>query len=465
MNLYIFSEDLRIRDNKALYEASLEQKGLIALYIINKGKNKEHGDSLAKLKLKLLALAEIRNSLASLDIPVKILHSQKIKDEPKEILNFCKKHQITNIFLNSEYPFDEQQRNRELETLCNIYEINLKMFDSQLIDPDKVKNNSGQPFKVFTPYSKKIRALLTHEILQEEPEPLQQNKKITDGDEIPAFNDIYDKDLNYSIDNYPVTEKYAAKRLEEFIDTSISNYKELRDIPSLSSTSNLSSSFAIGLITSKQAINQVFSSSDGTGTGQFAWVNEIIWREFYKYITYHFPHVSKGKSFNPKYDLISWREDQDSFIKWCEGKTGIPIVDAAMRQLNQTKWMHNRLRMITAMFLSKNLLIDWRKGERYFMENLIDGDFCSNNGGWQWSASTGVDASPYFRIFNPITQSEKFDPEGEFIKNFVPELIECSSNEIHNPSLETRSSLKYPEMIVDLKSSRLRAIDAFKSIK
>jgi deoxyribodipyrimidine photo-lyase len=437
MNLYIFSEDLRIRDNKALYEASIEQKGLMALYIINKGKNEEHGDSLAKLKLKLLALAEIRNPLISLNIPIKTLHSQEITDEPKEILEFCKKHQITNIFLNSEYPFNEQQRNKNLEKLCNKNEINLKMFDSQLIDPNKVKNNSGQPFKVFTPYSKKIRAFLTSEILQEEPEPLKQNRKITEEDEIPSFNDIYDKEFNFSTDNYPVTEKLSAKRLEEFVEISISNYKELRDIPSLSSTSNLSSSFAIGLITSKQAINQVFSSSDGTGTGEFAWVNEIIWREFYKYITYHFPQVSKGKSFNPKYDHIPWRDDKTSFVKWCEGKTGIPIIDAAMRQLNETKWMHNRLRMITAMFLSKNLLVDWRKGERYFMENLIDGDFCSNNGGWQWSASTGVDASPYFRIFNPI----------------------------HNPSKETRSSLNYPEMIVDLKSSRLRAIDAFKSIK
>ena len=155
MNLFIFSEDLRLRDNRALYESSLEQKGLIALYIINKGKNEEHGDSLAKLKLKLLALAEISNHLLSLNIPIKILYSQEIKDEPKEILDFCKKYQITNIFLNSEYPFNEQQRNKKLETLCNKNKINLKMFDSQLIDPNKVKNNSGQPFKVFTPYSKK----------------------------------------------------------------------------------------------------------------------------------------------------------------------------------------------------------------------------------------------------------------------------------------------------------------------
>ena len=339
-------------------------------------------------------------------------------------------------------------------------------FNSQLIDPDEVKNNSGLPFKVFTPYSKKIRSLITQDILSETPAPLKQKIRILDQDEIPQFQDAYDQELNFSFDDFPLTENSAIQKLDEFIDSSIQNYKEFRDIPSLSATSNLSSSFAIGLISSKQAINHVLESlPDENGTGQFAWITEIIWREFYKYITYHFSHVSKGKCFNPKYDHILWRDDEESFIKWCEGKTGVPIIDAAMRQLNERKWMHNRLRMITAMFLSKNLLVDWRKGERYFMENLIDGDFCSNNGGWQWSASTGVDASPYFRIFNPITQSEKFDPDGKFIKDFVPELIECPSNEIHNPSTETRLSLNYPEMIVDLKSSRLRAIDAFKSIK
>ena len=311
-----------------------------------------------------------------------------------------------------------------------------------------------------------MRSLITPDILSETPAPIKQKNRILYQDEIPQFQDAYDQELNFSFDDLPITESSAIQKLDDFIDSSIQNYKELRDIPSLSATSNLSSSFAIGLISSKQAINHVLKSlPDENGTGQFAWITEIIWREFYKYITYHFSHVSKGKCFNPKYDHILWREDEESFIKWCEGKTGVPIIDAAMRQLNERKWMHNRLRMVTAMFLSKNLLIDWRKGERYFMQNLIDGDFCSNNGGWQWSASTGVDASPYFRIFNPITQSEKFDPDGKFIKDFVPELIECPSNEIHNPSRETRSSLNYPEMIVDLKSSRLRAIDAFKSIK
>ena len=466
MNLFIFSDDLRTTDNKALYEASLDQNGLVALFIIDKEKNKDHGDSLAKLKLRLLGLEKIKNSLNSLNIPLKILYSKKISDEPVDILNFCNFHGVKNIFLNTEYPFNEKQRNINLEKICRQHQIGYKEFNSQLIDPDEVRNNSGLPFKVFTPYSKKIRSLLSADILSETPTPLEQKNRILDQDDIPKFQDAYGQELNFSFDDLPLTESSASQRLDDFIDSSIQKYNELRDIPSLSATSNLSSSFAIGLISSKQAINHVLRRlPDEIGTGQFAWITEIIWREFYKYITYHFTHISKGKSFNPKYDHVSWRSDEASFIKWCEGKTGVPIIDSAMRQLNETKWMHNRLRMITAMFLSKNLLIDWRKGERYFMENLIDGDFCSNNGGWQWSASTGVDAAPYFRIFNPITQSEKFDPEGKFIKKFVPELIDCPSNEIHNPSKETRSSLNYPEMIVDLKSSRLRAIDAFKSIK
>jgi deoxyribodipyrimidine photo-lyase len=466
MNLFIFSDDLRIKDNKALYEASLDQNGLVALYIIDKTKNKDHGDSLAKLKLKLLGLEKITESLNNLNITLKILYSKKISDEPEDILDFCNSHGIKKIFLNSEYPFNEKKRNLSLEKICHKHQIGYREFNSQLIDPDVVKNNSGLPFKVFTPYSKKIRSLMTPDILSETPKPLKQKNRVLYQDKIPKFQEAYDQELNFSFDDFPLTDSFAIQKLDNFIDSSIQNYKELRDIPSLSATSNLSSSFAIGLISSKQAINHVLEKfPDETGTGQFAWITEIIWRDFYKYITYHFTHVSKGKSFNLKYDRISWRKDEASFVKWCEGKTGVPIIDAAMRQLNETKWMHNRLRMITAMFLSKNLLVDWRKGERYFMKNLIDGDFCSNNGGWQWSASTGVDAAPYFRIFNPITQSEKFDPEGKFIRKFVPELIDCPSNEIHNPSKETRSSLNYPEMIVDLKFSRLRAIDAFKSIK
>ena len=189
------------------------------------------------------------------------------------------------------------------------------------------------------------------------------------------------------------------------------------------------------------------------------WINEIIWREFYKYILFHNPRVSKNLSFSEKYDDFPWSDNQDYFIAWSNGETGVPIIDAAMKQLNSTGWMHNRLRMIVAMYLSKNLLIDWRQGEKYFMQNLIDGDFASNNGGWQWSASTGVDAAPYFRIFNPITQSEKFDKKGVFIKKWLPEL--SSVKNIHNPTSDERNDIGYSTHLVDLKESRKKAIEVF----
>ena len=466
MNLFIFSEDLRLNDNPALSHASLTQEGLIALVVLNKSKNFDHNDCTEKLALKLLTLQKLQKKLEELRIILKVLFSEHLTYEPEDIFEFCKSQNIKKVFINDEYPFNEKSRNKKLEKLCIGNDMEFHQFHSQLLNPDEVKNNSGLPFRVFTPFSKKIRALLNSTTLKEAPPPIKQRKVFSKSDNVPSFKEWYGQDNELDLASFPVTEEEALSKLEDFIDNSISSYKDLRDIPSLDSTSKLSSSFAIGLLSSKQAINHVLEKfPDSEGSGPFAWINEIIWREFYKYITYHFPHVSKGKSFNLKYENVPWRKDEESFRKWCEGNTGVPIIDASMRQLNQTKWMHNRLRMITAMYLSKNLLIDWRKGEKYFMENLIDGDFCSNNGGWQWSASTGVDASPYFRIFNPITQSEKFDPEGIFIKKFIPELTECPTNEIHNPSPDTRSSLNYPEMIVDLKSSRLRAIDAFKSIK
>ena len=287
MNLFIFSDDLRTQDNKALYEASLDQDGLVALFIIDKEKNKDHGDSLAKLKLKLLGLEKIKDSLISLNISLKILYSEKISDEPRDILNFCRSNGIKKIFLNSEYPFNEKQRNNNLEEICLQHHISYKEFNSQLIDPDNIKNNSGLPFKVFTPYSKKMRSLITPDILSETPAPIKQKNRILYQDEIPQFQDAYDQELNFSFDDFPLTESSAIQKLDDFIDSSIQNYKELRDIPSLSATSNLSSSFAIGLISSKQAINHVLGSlPDENGTGQFTWITEIIWREFYKSVSY-----------------------------------------------------------------------------------------------------------------------------------------------------------------------------------
>jgi deoxyribodipyrimidine photo-lyase len=199
-------------------------------------------------------------------------------------------------------------------------------------------------------------------------------------------------------------------------------------------------------------------------TGPATWLSELIWREFYKHIVFFHPEVCRYKPYKANTDKIPWRYDEGDYQKWCEGNTGFPLVDAAMRQLNQTGWMHNRLRMVVAMFLSKTLFLDWRWGERYFMQHLIDGDLAANNGGWQWSASTGTDAVPYFRIFNPITQSERFDPEGRFIRQYCPELARLDNKAIHNPYARgvPPRSLDYPEPIVDYQAMRLKVIAEFK---
>ena len=228
-----------------------------------------------------------------------------------------------------------------------------------------------------------------------------------------------------------------------------------------------------GAISIRQCFYKAFLlNNEEFSTGNpdiLCWMSELIWREFYKHILFAFPRLSKGQAFQEKTHQIKWLHNSNFINAWKEGKTGIPIVDAAMRQLNAIGWMHNRLRMIVAMFFSKNLFQDWRIGETFFMEKLIDGDLAANNGGWQWCASTGVDAAPYFRIFNPISQSQRFDKEGFFIKQYVPELVQMDAKNIHIPSNKTQHSLfdklDYPPPIVDLNTSRKKAIEAFKKIK
>ena len=223
--------------------------------------------------------------------------------------------------------------------------------------------------------------------------------------------------------------------VNRFISDKLADYQEYRDFPAIKGTSGLSPYLALGIVSAKQLLAQVQlhfpEVLENPSKAEFCWVNEIIWREFYRHLIVAYPKLCMGFNFNDKYDAVAWREDDSQFQAWCQGKTGYPIVDAAMRQLNKTGWMHNRLRMIVASFLTKHLLIDWRKGEHYFMSKLIDGDLASNNGGWQWAASTGCDAQPYFRVFNPITQSERFDPDGTFIRTYVPELKDVPAKHIH----------------------------------
>ncbi|MEK1908449.1 MAG: FAD-binding domain-containing protein, partial [Pseudomonas sp.] len=234
--------------------------------------------------------------------------------------------------------------------------------------------------------------------------------------------------------------------------------------------SQQSTYLAAGVISPRQCLHAALRGNQGEfdsgNPGAVSWINELLWREFYKHILVGYPRVSRHRAFRPETEALPWRDAPQDLLAWQQGRTGIPLIDAAMRQLLATGWMHNRLRMVVAMFLTKNLLIDWREGERFFMRHLIDGDLAANNGGWQWSASTGTDAAPYFRIFNPISQSQKFDADGRFIRTWLPELVGLNKRDIHDPSAMggVFGLAEYPRPIVDLAHSRERVLQAFRSL-
>ncbi|WYX18753.1 deoxyribodipyrimidine photo-lyase [Achromobacter xylosoxidans] len=263
---------------------------------------------------------------------------------------------------------------------------------------------------------------------------------------------------------WPAGESAAGARLDAFADGVIDAYRDERDFPSLPATSCLSPYLAAGVLSPGQALRAALAANQGElesgKAGAATWINELLWREFYQHLLAACPALSMHQPMKPETAAVPWRDAPDDLRAWQQGRTGLPIVDAAMRQLLALGWMHNRLRMVTAMFLTKNLLIDWRLGEAWFMAHLVDGDLAANNGGWQWSASTGADSVPYFRVFNPLSQSRKFDPRGVFLREWLPELAHLDDNAIHDPSPMERAAAGYPAPIVDLPQSRLRALEA-----
>ena len=458
-SLFIFNSDLRLRNNPALSNASLKGSSLTTLFIFNPKKWNNHNESNLKIAFQIEHLKELSEKLKNLNIPLKLINADGIEDESKKIIDFVKKNEIQEVFINKEYGVNEMHRDETLQKDLERMNKKLNIFDSSIFHPDSIKTQSDTFFKVFTPFSRAFRSKLMSKKIEVSELPKRQEHAISVSDKIESFK--LDKNDQEIFNQYEIGEEKALEKLENFIDHKILNYKKNRDFPALDGTSALSPYLSSGILSSGQCIFYVFQKYSEDEIGVKTWINEIIWREFYKYILFHNPRVSKNHSFSEKYDKFPWLNNEDSFISWSKGQTGVPIIDAAMRQLNATGWMHNRLRMIVAMYLTKNLLIDWRKGEKYFMNKLIDGDFASNNGGWQWSASTGVDAAPYFRIFNPITQSEKFDKEGTFIKKWIPEI--AAAKNIHDPSTEERKEMGYSYHLVDLKESRKEAIEKFSS--
>jgi deoxyribodipyrimidine photo-lyase len=469
-SLVWFRRDLRINDNRALHHAAEATKdGTVGLFFITPEQWKQHDDAPAKVSFWLRNLGLLSESLGKLNIPLIVKTCRSFDDVPEMIINVAQSKDCEHVCFNREYEVNESRRDDAVIAACQQANIAVQRFhDRVIVPPREIKTGGGDFYKVYTPYRKVWNEKAT-EFAEVLPSPGKQKKIDVSPSKVPTSIEGIDF-ANAREDLWPAGEDEAAKRLKRF-GARIRDYDDARDIPSINGTSLLSPYLAAGVVSPRQCLaaarDQNAQRIGGEG-GAAVWISELIWRDFYTHVMVGFPRVSMHQPFKMKTEKVNWRTDEQDLEAWKNGQTGYPIVDAGMRQLKQTGWMHNRLRMVTAMFLTKNLLIDWRLGEKHFMETLVDGDLAANNGGWQWSASTGTDAVPYFRIFNPFSQSKRFDKEGKFIKKMCPELDSIPATQLHDPKKLTEAIEKhevdYPAMIVDYKAGRERALAAFKAL-
>jgi deoxyribodipyrimidine photo-lyase len=468
--IHWFRRDLRLSDNLGL-KAALESGSLvIPLFIFDPAILKSDRSGAARMAFLLKGLAALDEELQK--------HGGRLlvrRGEPEHVLTaLAAQTQAQAVYFNKDYtPF----AHRRDETIGQNLNIPVFSFDDALLlAPGEVMTGAGKPYTVYTPFKKQWRSL---------PKPDDPSKQShvsghfyqLDGLENDGIPDLHDLGFSSTIDLPDAGEHKARHRLEQFTTHAIYEYASSRnrltsdpfaDQPAIGS-SYLSPYFRFGMLSPRQAYwaaRKAWLENTNSDARQSVetWVDELTWREFYMHIMAHFPHVATG-NFKRDYDDLQWRGSEGDFQAWKDGLTGYPIVDAAMRQMNVVGWMPNRARMIVASFLTKDLLINWREGEKYFMQRLIDGDPAANNGGWQWAAGTGTDAQPYFRIFNPVSQSEKFDPDGTYIRRWIPELKYVPDKFVHAPWTMDVAPRDYPPPIVDHAFARERTLNAYKAVK
>ncbi len=458
-----FRHDLRVYDNPALFKAAETREGVVAVYVHCEAYVRLHAIAPARLDFIRRHLHLLQQALQTLNIPLKVICVQKSAEIAPALLKLAQVVNASQLFFNAEYPINEINRDLAVNQLLREQGVLVKRcHDRCIVPPGMIRNGQGEPYKVFTAFKKKWLqtvmpiSMKPHGLPTVQPALTLCNASPEEIDQLFVSHELRDLAALW-----PAGEEEACRRLDLFIEKSITRYQEQRDFPAIDGTSSLSPYLSVGSLSPRQAIAAVLAFTqgewEGGNAGANCWISELIWREFYQHVVVDYPQVCKRKAMQAHTEAFPWSYDKAFFNAWCEGRTGIPNVDAAMRQLNATGWMHNRLRMVVAMFLTKNGQIDWRMGEDYFMSQLVDGDFAANNGGWQWSASTGTDAAPYFRIFNPVSQSERFDPNGDFIRKWIPEIAHLSNRQIHNPPAMTN----YPGPIVDLSASRKSTIALF----
>ncbi|WP_397447936.1 cryptochrome/photolyase family protein [Polaribacter sp. R77954] len=424
-NIFWFRRDLRLNDNCGLYHALTSGKNVLPIFIFDDEILSKLPSDDARVTFLHQELTNINNQLKEVGSSLAIFHGKPI-DIFKQL---SEKHQIETVFTNRDYEPYAQDRDTEIKILLNTANINFKTFKDQVIyERNEIVKQDGDPYKVYTPYSRKWLEAFQNQGVQLYPsednlEFFIKNKQHS----FLSLSDIGFRESKIKVESYTVSPKL------------INEYEETRNFPAQNATSKLGTHLRFGTVSVRRMVEKASKSDNIT------FLKELIWREFFMQILWHFPHTP-NKAFKAKYDNIDWRNNETEFKAWCKGQTGYPLVDAGMRELNKTGFMHNRVRMLVGSFLCKHLLIDWRWGEAYFAEKLHDYEMSSNVGNWQWVAGSGVDASPYFRIFNPTTQIKKFDKDFKYIKKWVPEFQELS----------------YAKEIVDHKFARERCLKVYK---
>lgn len=425
VSVFWFRRDLRLHDNHALFQALKSGFPVLPIFIFDPN-ILDKLDKPFQVRVQFIheTLTAINQQLSIHGSGLTILFDTPFNAFKKLINDY----DIKNVFTNRDYEKYALERDKSVADFLHAHQIGFNDFKDQVIfEKSEVVKDDGRPYTVFTPYSRKWKAHLANHPIEHyssEKHTLNFLKYVPPG--FPSLSSIGFQETGIDFPS------------KEFPVNIIKQYSQRRDYPAINGTSRLGVHLRFGTISIRELVNVAASLNE-------TFLNELIWREFYQSILCNFPHISDGYSFKQEYDRIQWRNNEKEFDKWCKGETGYPIVDAGMRELLKTGFMHNRVRMIVASFLTKHLLIDWRWGEAWFAAKLLDHDFAANNGGWQWAAGCGCDAAPYFRVFNPYLQTEKFDKEGKYIRQWVPEF----------------DSLEYPQPMVDHNFARKRCLDTY----
>ena len=481
--IHWFRRDLRLIDNTALNHAIAASGGdVIPVFILDEQLLRGKDVAPARVQFMLDCLRDLDKSLRNRGSRLIVRRG----DPVRELVAIAKASRATELCFNRDYTPLARARDARVIAALQAEGIAVNTFkDAVIHEPDELHTGHGAPYTVFTPYKNKWLALPKPPAQMSEIDVLRAPQADIATQAIPAAAEL---GFNVTQQIQKGGESVAQVQFNAVLNEGrIDRYHEQRDFLAVNGTSRLSPHLRFGTLSPRacyyaalaarvETVGRQSAANEVNGTD--VWISELIWREFYVQVLYHFPHADKH-NFKQNYDAMQWgsgnaAKDQKLFAAWCEGKTGYPIVDAAMRQLNQTGWMHNRGRMIVASFLTKDLLLDWRWGERYFMQKLVDGDPASNNGGWQWAASTGTDAQPYFRVFNPSLQAERFDPKGVYIRKWLPELARVPDEYIHNlaampPLMRLQLNCvlgqNYPFPIVDHNTQKEIIVARFKAIK